>query len=238
MNWRSDTPDCDPSAHAAAYVLGALEPEEHKHYQEHLPRCTTCCEAVARLQPVADTLPAATTGILAPEELRERIMTRVQADAELFNAAGPDADLPTANRRRRPRRLAVLAGTAALACGTAIGALVIGNGPRILTQHIIHASVISRAPGAHAELRQIGTRAELVLSGMPQPALGKTYELWLAKPGQAPQPTNALFSVDNTGSASIDVPGNLHGIEHLMITTEPLGGSQHPTSPATITATL
>lgn len=164
-------------------------------------------------------------------------MSQVRAEAELFAAAGPQADRP-ARRRRRPRRFTLLAGAAALACSVSVGALVLGGGAASTTDRVIQATVLARAPGAHAEIRRSGARAELIVSGMPQPPLGQTYQVWLTKPGHAPQPTNALFSVDQTGNASIDVPGNLHGIERLMVTTEPLGGSRHPTTAAVIRATL
>ena len=100
------------------------------------------------------------------------------------------------------------------------------------------ALVAANAPGGHAELRQTGARAELVVSDIPQPPPGKVYQVWLAAPHGAPQPTDALFSVTKDGSASVDVPGSLRGIHLLMVTAEPPGGSRHPTSSPVITATL
>lgn len=94
----------------------------------------------------------------------------------------------------------------------------------------IPAAVASGGSGARAKLLEIGARAELIVSGMPQPPLGKSYQVWLARPGQAAQPTDALFSVNENGSGSIDVPGHLHGTEHVIVTIEPLGGSRHHTT--------
>jgi hypothetical protein len=39
-----------------------------------------------------------------------------------------------------------------------------------------------------------------------------------------------LFSVTGSGSGSVNVPGNLHGVKEVMVTSEPLGGSSRPTS--------
>jgi Anti-sigma-K factor rskA, C-terminal len=83
--------------------------------------------------------------------------------------------------------------------------------------------------GAHASLRQVGEHSELVVAGMPQPRQGKIYEVWLSR-GAAPQPTDALFGVTSRGSGSVAVPGSLHGVKEVLVTSEPLGGSQHPTS--------
>lgn len=237
MNRPGGNSDCEQRGQAAAYVLGALEPGERERYEQHLRRCASCRADVARLQEIVDAMSVATTPMAAPESLRERIMTQVHAEAELFEAAGLKADRPPAAGRWRSRRLAMLAAAGAMACGIAVGALVIGNRTPTPTQHVIQATVVS-SPGARAELRQLGTRGELIVSGMPQTAPGKIYQVWLAPPGRPPQPTDALFSVDKTGSASVDVPGNLHGSERVMVTAEPLGGSPHPTTPPIIIATL
>jgi hypothetical protein len=73
---------------------------------------------------------------------------------------------------------------------------------------------------------------------MPQPSLGKIYEVWLARRSGAPQPTNALFGVTSRGSGSVNVPNGLHGVREVMVTSERLGGSSHPTSPPLIRVTL
>ena len=36
----------------------------------------------------------------------------------------------------------------------------------------------------------------------------------------------------------VDVPGNLHGVTHVMVTREPAGGTQKPTHPPVIRAYL
>jgi len=46
----------------------------------------------------------------------------------------------------------------------------------------------------------------------------------------APAPTNALFGVTRAGSASVSIPGDLHGVTEVLVTHEPVGGSSAPTS--------
>lgn len=229
--------DCDQQPQAAPYLLRALQPEEAERYREHIGSCANCREALEELQPAASALPRIAELTHASEELLGRIMTSVRAEAELLDAAGPQADRVPTVARWRSRRLAALAAVGAIAAASAAGALIVAPGSST-SQRVTQALVAANAPGGHAELRQLGARAELVVSGIPQPPLGKVYQVWLAAPHGAPQPTDALFSVTKDGSASVDVPGSLRGIQLLMVTAEPAGGSRHPTSSPIITATL
>lgn len=230
--------DCDQQLQGAAYLLGALRPEEAERYREHLDGCPDCRRELEELAPAASAVPRTAKPARATEELLGRIMEQVDSEAELLNAAGPQADrVPTKTGWWRTRRLATLVATATVAAAAAIGALLIVSGAppgERVTQAVVAASV----PGGQAELRQNGARAELVVSHLPQPALGKIYQVWVARAHGAPQPTNALFSVSAHGSASVAVPGDLRHIQRLMVTAEPAGGSLRPTSPPIITATL
>jgi hypothetical protein len=101
---------------------------------------------------------------------------------------------------------------------------------------VIRASVIG-SPGT-AQLRVAAGSAELVVRRLPRPPSGEIYEVWLQRPGRAPSPTSALFSVTATGAADVGVPGNLHGVVRVMVTVEPDGGSRVPTHPPLIVANL
>jgi hypothetical protein len=90
------------------------------------------------------------------------------------------------------------------------------------------------ANSTRASLRRIGTSAELVVSGMPEPPIGEVYEVWLNHASGRPRPTDALFTVTSTGDGTVEVPGTLHGVREVMVTSEPLGGSSSPTSAAVL----
>jgi hypothetical protein len=218
---------------AAAYVLGALD--EPASYREHLATCTVCQAEVARLQPVVDTLPATVPPQSAPEGLRRRVLSEVRAEAELLRVAGHEADEPPrgGSRWRRPRG-AVLAWGALVASAAAVLAIALIAGS---SQHTRVTSAQVAIVGAHASLRQVGGQSELLLAGMPQPPAGKIYEIWLSR-GAAPQPTDALFGVTRHGSGAVAVPGSLHGVKEVLVTSEPLGGSSHPTSTPLIRVAL
>jgi Anti-sigma-K factor rskA len=229
--------ECEHGADAAPYVLGALE--DAKTYREHLATCASCRAEVAELQFVADTLPATVPPMLAPPAMRERILATVRSEAELLKAAGSESDRPVKERGRwRSPRVSFL-GAGLAAAATVVVAVAIGfsvhSSPH---QHVTSAQVAPGMRGTEASLRQSGGRAELVVSGMPQPALGHVYEVWLASASAPPRPTNALFGVTNSGRASVSVPGNLHGVKEVLVTSEPRGGSLHPTSPTVIRVTL
>jgi hypothetical protein len=217
---------CQESADAAAYVLGALD--EPESYGEHLATCAVCQAEVARLQPVVDTLPATVPPQSAPEDLRRRVLSVVRAEAELLRVAGQEADEPPrrSGRWRQPRGavLAWCALAASLAAAVLTIALTAGSSQqtRVTSAHVAVA-------GAHASLRQVGGHSELLLAGMPQPPSGRIYEVWLSR-GSAPQPTDALFGVTKDGSGAVAVPGSLQGVKEVLVTSEPLGGSSHPTS--------
>jgi hypothetical protein len=80
----------------------------------------------------------------------------------------------------------------------------------------------------------VGTRAELIVSGMPEPPIGEVYEVWLNRASEPAQPTDALFTVTSSGNGAVDVPGALRSVREVMVTSEPLGGSSKPTSAAVL----
>jgi anti-sigma-K factor RskA len=239
MRSQGNESDCEEHGQAAAYVLLALEEQETVRYREHLEACVACKADVASLQPVVDSLPIGVSRVSASPELRARVMAQVRSEADLLKAAGAGADRPEPARPRwRLRRPELLATAVALGVGLLIGALVIDTGSKAPITRVTPAQLISMPPGAHAVVRQVGSHAELVLSGVSQPPRGKIYELWLARQGEAPQATSALFGVTRAGSASVNVPGSLAGVRQVMVTAEPFGGSAHPTSSPVIVATL
>ena len=100
---------------------------------------------------------------------------------------------------------------------------------------LIHAQV--SAPGARAAVLVSGSHAQLTLTNMPQSGPGRVYELWIERTGP-PAPTATLFTVTSSGSARVGIPGSITGVNEVLVTSEPLGGSQVPTRAPIITAKL
>src|SRR5262249_8836208 len=233
VNSREQGFNCHESADAAPYVLGALD--EPESFREHLATCAVCQAEVTKLQPVVDALPMSVPPYGASEELRQRVLEVVRSEAELLRAAGHEADEPRrrTSRWRRPRGPAI-AWVAVAASAAAVLAIALTAGSSQRTR-VTSAQVT--IPHAHASLRRAGGHSELVVAGMPQPPRGKIYEVWLSR-GTAPQPTDALFGVTSRGGGSVAVPGTLHGVKEVLVTSEPLGGSSHPTSTPVIRVTV
>lgn len=146
----------------------------------------------------------------APESLRARVLAGVRGESG----------------RRRVRYRMLVVPLLSLAVGVVLGATLESG----------------RSAGTHsvarlqATLHALGSRAELAVSGMPEPPAGEVYEVWLVRAGRSsPQPTDALFTVTKAGSATVEVPdGGDRAVREVLVTSEPLGGSSVPTGRAVL----
>jgi hypothetical protein len=234
VSWSDRDGECPRCVEAAAFLLGALGHEE-REYRGHLAGCAVCQAELAELRLVIDAVPSAVPTAVASAELRERVMAVVRSEAELLKAAGPGADLVPPRERRWRSRAAPLFAAGVLAAAL-IAVLISGSsGPAV---RAIPARIAFAAPDARVALREVGSRGELVLFGMPAPPAGKIYEVWLRRAGRAPAPTDALFTVTSSGTGTVGVPGSLGGVREVLVSAEPLGGSRQLTGPVLILVRL
>jgi len=120
-----------------------------------------------------------------------------------------------------------------IALGVAGGVLLSDNGSSGTT---VQARVVApTSPGARASLTVDNDRGTLNVDQFPPPPSGRVYQVWLKRPGRPPDPTTALFSVRD-GRATVDVPGSLEGVDQVLVTDEPDGGSEQPTREPVIIA--
>jgi len=228
---------CEHGIDAGAWALRALDERDAAVYEEHLRTCAECQAEVARLRVPADAMALATEQVAPPPELRDRIMRVVESEAQLLRAAGPDADrVPApAPRERRGRRWFLrplpVAGLAAatLAVGVTGGVLLSGESSRTVQAKVAMA-------GAAATVHISGDRARLEVRGMRNPPAGHVYEVWVQRGNGAPEPAGALFTVLH-GHGDVDV-GSVKGVDVIMVTSEPAGGSVVPSSSPVITAAV
>jgi hypothetical protein len=230
---------CERGVDVGAYALGALDEHEVEPFRAHLETCAECREELAQLQGVTDSLAIAVPHAQPSADLRGRLMATVRGEAELLRAAGHEADRPVRARSVwRWRVLPGLVATGALAAGVLIGALALSGGSSQQTR-VIQAQVLPPAGhDATAALRKVGSHVQLQVTGMPAPALGRIYEVWLKDGSRPPQPTDALFSVTSQGDGTVGVPGDLQGVSKVMVTEEPAGGSLKPTHSPVIIASV
>ncbi len=229
-------PPIDPevcAGNAAAYVLGALSDEEYKAFQRDMESCAVCRDAVASLQAAADALASGVPQLAAPAELRAQIVSSAYQDARRRGSSeAVHAPRRPALGRVRWRGALGIAALAAAVIALLVIALTSGSSS---PARVIRAEVLAR--GASASLRVSGGHAELDITGMPQSAPGRVYQVWVKRSG-APQPTDALFTVTAGGSATVAVPGDVRGVKEILVTSEPRGGSLAPTRTPVIVAPI
>lgn len=227
----SETRDC--GGDAAAYVLGALDGFEAEDFRRHLNSCVVCRDEVAAFGHVVDTLAVAAPRRSMPRALRGRVMREVRMDPT-----------PAGRPRRRHwptfsehllRRPVLVGGVVAAVTLAIVGVFELSPSGSDGTRQI--RAAVTGVPG-NAQLRVAGGRAELIVTHLRPPPAGRIYELWIKRGRQAPTPTSALFSVTTSGAADVGVPGNVGGINTIMVTQEPSGGSLVPTGVPLIVAHL
>jgi len=222
---------------AAGYLLGALPEPERAEFEAHLEGCPACREELDELRVAAEALPVAAPPMRPPPALKARIMAEVEREAALLQGAREPDEGP----RRRfawPRFSLPTPAVAALACaalliGLGAGAFLFG-GSGGQTVHFARSSGLTA--NASAELDVSGGNAVLVARGLPQPPPGRVYQVWLQRAGHAPEPTAALFTPRSDGSATANV-GDVNGIDKVMVSSEPRGGSRAPTTAPILIAT-
>jgi anti-sigma-K factor RskA len=231
---------CEHRETVASYVLGALPEDEHERFATHLATCEECQTGVAELQVAADALPLAAVQLVPPPELKDRIMAVVRSEAQLQRAADSrgeePAPAPAEPRRpwwKRPllavRPLPAAAAAAVLIALGVVGGVLLSGGED--TRTVRGKVEVASAPNARASLELSDDATKLSVRNMPPPPRGKVYQVWLKRPAQDPTPTTALFRVDPSGSADVEVQrGKLKGVEQVLVTAEPDGGSMKPTS--------
>lgn len=220
----------------AAYMLGALEPGEAAALERHLAECQRCREEMRWLTPAVQSLPEAVERQEPPRRLRENLMTEVRADAR--RAGGEETGerrswLPGWLRGRGLRvatGFAVVALVVAVATGYEIGKGGSGEGGGASTLYS------RQADGITVKMVREGEGGTLKLAHVHQTAPGKVLEAWVRREGQV-EPVPALFVPDRAGSASTTI-ADMSGVDTVMVTEEPQGGSKEPTSPPIVTMSV
>lgn len=223
----------------AAYMLGALEPERAAALERHLESCERCRVEVRWLTPALDALPQSVERQEPPPELRTRLMAEVRADARRASSEGVAAT-PGPLRRARawlrelgsgPMGLRPVVGFAAAVlvvvavAGYAIGGGIGGGDDG---SNVTATFVAGKDPGVTARVVMKGEDGALHLANVRQLHDERVLEAWVEREGEV-EPVRALFVPDDEGRASTALP-NMEGVETVMVTSEPQGGSKAPTS--------
>ncbi len=226
MSWEPDMSqahDCDGDA--AAYALGALTPEESDAFRAHLATCAICQHDLDGFEQVRNVL-----GMAAPQQqpskaLRKQVLKDVRSDA--------------AGRKVRSRRGAGFSFSRPAFAGgiTALLAAVVIAGTQILSSGT--SVQVFNATVGNAQLHVASNGyTELIVHHLPQPKGDRIYEVWLQNTHGDLAPTKTLFSVTRSGEGVVGVAGSLKNVKAVMVTEEPAGGSQVPTTKPVIVAPI
>lgn len=179
----------------AAYLLGALSPDERREYEAHLAGCKRCSAEIASLAGLSGILaavpPEKATQLAAPERSLEPgppdLLPRLAAGAERIR------------RRARLRAVALIAAAAAVAAAVvwAIPTRSHDGGGVVAGRDVTMVRVGQPRPlqaSAHLVTDPWGTTIEASCS----------YDLTTRTPGQAPERSfeYAMFVTDRSGAAT------------------------------------
>lgn len=220
---------------AAAYALGALDPDEAMRFEDHVKTCSECRTALTDMRTAVVALPLAAPQVEVPRQLRRQVLADVRGDARTRRgqrAAPRWFPRETGHRPAMPGLRALSAGAAVLAAAVIAIVAVTGGGAGIRT----YRGTVTFAHGS-ASVRVGAGTPDLVVRRMPTPPAGKVYEVWVTRGGR-PVATSALFDVNRAGAATIAVPASLRGASAVLVTAERRGGSRHPTSAPVIDVRL
>jgi len=204
----------------AAYLLGALEPAEAAELERHLAGCEECRTELEWLRPAVQVLPESVERLEPPPALRVRIMGEVEAHA----AAAPTPARPARGWRgfvlRPAFALAVLALFVAGIAGYAISDGGGGSGATTVAA--------GHAPGVTAKMVRDGNSGTLRLANVHQLPPDKVLQAWVQR-GKRIESAKTLFVPNRNGTATA-VVDDMQGVSTVMVTAEPRGGSNYPTS--------
>jgi anti-sigma-K factor RskA len=212
----------------AVYMLGALERDEAAEFERHLEGCERCREEMRWLEPAVHSLPEAVERQEPPRQLRESLMTEVRGDARRAESRSAPAWL-----QRWMLKPAVGFAAVALLVAGVVGYEVGKDGSG---EGGAPSTLEREADGITVKMVQEGDGGTLHLSGVPQLPPEKVLEAWVEREGEV-EAVPALFVPDRHGQAETRI-SDMSGVETVMVTEEPRGGSEAPTGEPIMTMSV
>jgi anti-sigma-K factor RskA len=255
-----------PQDLAAAYALGALEPEEARRYEAFLAESPEAQREVAEFREVAALLALGETERDPPADLRDRVLARLDREkTRAISASGQSG------RRAIPWIMwGALAASlvAAVGLGTEVVSqrqdladlkAEVANRDQLLAQRL--QRLMQREATLNALMEPSVELYQLSATGDPEPGIqlfwnrqrnvaivhgyglkpvptGQAYQLWFIEDGK-PVPS-VTFKPEASGYAKVEgvtVPA-AGELSAAAITLEPEGGSPQPTSPILLVGSL
>ena len=217
----------------AAYLLGALTPDERARFEEHLESCAACRAELLELRGPAQLVAQAAE----PYELPRGLEGRTFAAIELEAAPAPRPLLLRPPPRYRARLVAVAAVVAAGVLAFAAGTQLERPGGTVE----VEATLAAPGGGAEAtvEVRKTGIGRVIRFDSDDLPILpkGEYYELWFVGPGDTLARPNRIsagtFHPDEDGRSHVRFAAAADPAKYpvLSVTAEPGDGNPERTGP-------
>ncbi|WAL70226.1 anti-sigma factor [Kitasatospora sp. YST-16] len=227
-----------------AYAAHALEAQESLRFEEHLASCPSCTAEVAEFRATLARLGSAESAA-PPASLKAAVMAALPTVRQDAPALAPRAGGKRQGDRwgRRWPRFAL---AACLAAALTTGAVAVQQHQEAdraqaraaaLQQQQDRFADLLTAPDARtataAATGGTGTgtvvwshsraQAAFLATALPDPAAGRTYQLWFADAGTM-RPAGLLPH----GTGTLLLTGTPDGADAVGLTLEPAGGSPHP----------
>jgi anti-sigma factor RsiW len=241
-----------------AYLLGALSPGEKADLEHHLGGCAECQAELRWLEPAKEKLVEQVQQVEPSGRLKMSLMAAVEEDLR----KNPPEEMPVESLRE-PDPEPSTSGTAAaggrvkkrsrfewldfgqLLRPATLGALAVVLFVGVITGYVVNRGDESQTVSqqvlpatatvgkADATLVTSGNSGTLKVTDLEDLEDGEVYQAWVQK-GSSVEPTDSLFTPRRDGTATTSVP-DLNGVDLVMVSAEPRGGSQQPTSAPIIT---
>jgi anti-sigma-K factor RskA len=233
-----------------AYCTDSLDQDERADFDAHLATCADCRAEAAQFREVLAAL-ADTSPVHPPSGLEEQVLVHATSGTGQPPAEAPAGTSGTGQRPDAGPRGWARAGSwlAVAAAGALLFAAGVGVG---FSQREVEATltaaatemaeIVAVASAGDASVQSVdimGTTSRLVTSAemdksvflaseLPTPAKGMCYQLWRVTDDGRMLSAGA-FTPDPDGHIAAVLDGGAVGVQKLMITLEPPGGSAHPT---------
>ena len=231
---------------AAAYALGAVEPDEDRAVSQHLATCAEAHFEARELISAAAAVPASLAPVAPSAGLRARLMTTIAETPQAHRSVVREVRQATTAPARRPwwriDAMPAALAAAALVAAVGFGAWGISANNELAErdaalQAIASADSIFAASGDAGSgwLVESGDAAMFMADGLSAPPSGHLYELWLIHADGTVQPVGTIE--DTEGWSLVTLESGLGDAVTFAITEE-RERVEAPTSDPVITASL
>ena len=248
----------DPTSLTGAYALDAVSDVEREQLEEYILSSQATRTEVTELKDTAVLLGLATAPVAPSADLKARLMAQIAVTPQHAPIAEPAVEAPIVDsfvatptptelktRERWFSRTAVSVVAAAAAVAVLIGGgFIVANTLDSTSQTPPQASAVEKIQAADdakqdtADIATGGTatvvwsyelgQAAIIADGMEALTDEQVYELWYINES-GPRPAG-LFTVDESGTVSKVLDGDMQPGDIIGVTIEPKGGSELPTT--------